>query len=253
MKKRRDIELATPGTTDAEPQTTPVAGEQYHEVTPPPQDDSLVAEIILVLAAGYTAKKTLGLLLNILTPYGVTKEVLIGVLRVAARGSATVPNAPKGFGGDGGVTLRAARTQERAYRAAYILNAAMRVQKEVEHDKTIRTALADESLNYRRHESARKGRLSAVARVEQDAKKFGPLLGWYLNPLKNNEIECITANGHNFYADEGTVIGYPGAVHPFCGCKSGPPHEGAGLVNDAVAGILKHVPAKKTYKLRSSS
>lgn len=248
--RRQEIALANPPQDDYSPQINQTT-QTVHEVAPPPEDDAIVAAIITVLLAGYAAKRTLFALTDILAPFGITQEAISAAFVLSKRGTVALPNAPRDIAP--GIKLRGERTKEVAFRAAYIMNASKRIQADLSKHKPIKVALAEESLNYRRHESARKGRLSAAARVQESADRFGPLLGWYLNPLLNNEIECITANGHNFYADEGTLIGLPGAVHPNCGCKAGPPIAGAGLVNDAVSAIIRHVPAKRLVRLRSVS
>jgi hypothetical protein len=63
-----------------------------------------------------------------------------------------------------------------------------------------------------------------------------------LNPLLNNEAECIAANGHNFYAEHGTVIGLPGSVHNRCGCYAGPPWTGAAMVDDVFRNLTALKP-----------
>jgi len=130
--------------------------------------------------------------------------------------------------------MKAAARTEVYYRAAYIMNAVDRIAADLDEGQSLREAIRAERHIFTQHQAARRGRLKAVARAHIAAARFGPLLGWYIDPMLNNEAECIAANGHNFYADLGTVIGYPGAVHPHCGCVAGPPHAGAGLVDDAL-------------------
>lgn len=200
-----------------------------------PPNDATTQKVVAVLAAGYAVDKTAHLLAGVLSPLGITTTAVVAALQLAGDGTAHKPNARlAGHGLASGVKLRGVRQQELAFRAAYIVNAARRIQADLRSGKSLRDALAAERVNFERHESARKGRLDAAAQVQRSANEFGPLLGWYLNPLLNNEPECEAANGHNFYADEGTIIGYPGSVHPNCGCVAGPPHPGARLVDEAV-------------------
>lgn len=115
----------------------------------------------------------------------------------------------------------------------------------------LKIALADENLLYQRHEQARKGRLRAAAQTASASKKYGQLLGWYLDPSLNNDAECIAANGNNYYARTGTVIGWPGSVHPNCGCTPGPPHANGGMVNDVINQMAKsNKRIAKVYHLK---
>jgi hypothetical protein len=227
--------------------TSPPA--QYHTVQNAPQSDKDVLAIAAVLAAGYGISKLTQALVPMLSGYNLSSNAIQMALGLSNRGSAALPNAAPALHGlsKSPAALKGVRNQELYFRAAYVLNAAKRIQADLNDDKTIRVALADESLNYVKHENARKGRLSAAAKVARHAELFGNLLGWYLDPTLNNEIECITADGNNFYADTGTIIGYPGSVHPNCGCISGPPHDNAGMVDDAVATILVDPSGKKFH------
>lgn len=222
------------------------------DVSTPPTDDETVQHIVEILIAGYTLEKTIKLLAKLLSPFGITAAAIRPALSLAH--TAHMPNARlKAHGlAEGSSLTTQARYNDLYYRAAYILNASRRIQADLKQGKPLRVALSDESLHYRQHEQARRGRLDAAARVTKAAKMFGPLLGWYLNPLLNNEAECIAANGHNFYAHEGTVIGFPGSVHPHCGCKAGPPIPGAAMVNDILSNVTA-IGRKFKVKARKSA
>lgn len=191
---------------------------------------------------------------------GVSKEVADAVAALAKAGTVTRPNARRN-GHPLTTPIRLERDREALYRGAYLLKAAERVQASVDSGKSLKEALNAESRFYNAHEAARKARLQAVTHTQRVAMRFGApvdvqgahrtLVGWYLNPLLKNDPECIAANGHNFYAEEGTVIGFPGAVHLNCGCTAGPPIDGASMVNDALRGVvtLGHVSNKPTYTL----
>lgn len=192
---------------------------------------------------------------------GISREVAEAVAALAGKGTAVRPNARR-RGMPLSLGMRIERDREALYRGAYLLKAAERVQASVDAGKSLREALNAESPYYVAHEKARRGRLDAVTEAHRIAMRLGTvvqtpegttrtLLGWYLDPLLKNDPECVAANGHNYYAEEGTVIGYPGAVHLHCGCKSGPPIEGAGMVNDAVRGVvtLGLVSKKPAYPL----
>lgn len=218
------------------------------DVSTPPTDNETVQHIAEILIAGYVLEKTIKLLVKYLTPLGITAAAIRPALGLADHGTKHLPN---GKGPASSLTSQA-RYNDLYYRAAYIYNASRRIQADLNRGKPLRVALSDESLHYRQHEQARRGRLDAAARVTKAAKMFGPLLGWYLNPLLNNEAECIAANGHNFYADEGTVIGLPGSVHPKCGCKAGPPIPGAKMVNEVLSNVTA-IGRKFKIKTRKSA
>lgn len=234
------VDLAGSVATEPQgPQTKPI--RPTHTITPPPQNDPRVREIMALLLAGGTIA-TLAVGLSVLLP-----DVSMPNLR-AVVGLALSESALPALSSGAGDAETVARAQELAMRAAYIQAAAERLEKAEQAGKPTRTALADESLLYRRHRNAQFGRTSAARKVDQAARDFGDTLGWYLNPLLNNEIECIKANGHNFKASEGTVIGWPGAVHPHCGCVAGPPIPGAGWVNDSVKPVLLDTSGRRIYR-----
>ena len=223
--------------------------QKAHPVQPPPQDDETVRNVALILAAGGTFVATVAGLKALLAPLGVSDEAIQAALGLANHGTSHRPNGR--LDGTGLRTstgpIKTARDSELYYRASYLLNASQRIERSLSRGEPIRVALADESTFYRAHERARENRLKSAAKVYNAARLWGNLLGWYLNPLLNNDPECIAADGHNFYADEGTVIGLPGSVHPHCGCTAGPPIEGAPLVNQVLANVIRLAPAKRHH------
>lgn len=184
-------------------------------------------------------------LIALLKPYGIKPTAIRMALGLthfeggSRKGTAHSPNARlKGHNATLTGDVLRYRDAEVYYRAAYVANAAQRIQRSLDSGATEQEALRREAPHYQSHEHARKGRLESAAQVQTAARIFGwpqergHLVGWYLNPLLNNEAECIAASGHNFYAEEGTVIGLPGSVHNNCGCYAGPPWAGSSLVND---------------------
>lgn len=239
-----EINLSGPVATEPQgPQTTPI--RPTHTVQPPPQNDPTVRHIAELLLAATTIAG-LAAALSFLFP-SISAAHLLSLAGLARESPAET--APAGAG----PAESAAGTHELLMRAAYVLAAAQRLDKADKAGTPVRTALSDESLLYQRHRSAQTGRMQAALKVDLAARDFGDTLGWYLNPLLNNEIECIKANGHNFKASEGTVIGWPGAVHPHCGCTAGPPIPGAGWVNDSVRPILMDTSGKRLYPHRRRS
>lgn len=197
------------------------------------QDDptvSTAAKILLAYASYEAATAALAVLLK---PFRIGVEAIASVLLLTERGTNHRPR-PRGFHPE----ARGAANNEVYYRAAYVVRAARRIQADLDAGLDLQTAIGHEQRYWRAHESQRRVRQEAVKRDLRNARDFGPILGWYLNPLLNNEAECIAANGHNFDAVAGTIIGRPGTVHAGCGCTSGPPIEGAGWVDDAVADVV---------------
>lgn len=250
--------------------TTPV--QPVHEVPPPIEDDQLATAIAAILMSGATAAVMLGAIQALLAPLGISKQAVLLAYSVTAGRQSPVP----GVGPRGGVAgvetridvlpnnkpsaqglsastdvMRAARAREAHYRAAYMAKAAGRIHHELVSGTPVRTALADESLHYRSHAKARRNRLDTAGGVAKNALIFGDLLGWYRDPFSNSEAECIAASGNNFSATKGTLIGFPGAVHPHCRCHSGPPHEGGRMVNDVLQGRIS-IAAPRLYSVKSA-
>lgn len=224
---------------------------------PPPDEDLTTQQIVAVLLAGYSLKRAAGALSAIVP--GISLAVWTTVLSRTGGTSGHTAHAPlNAFELEprslGAQVARSVARREAFYRGAYIGRAVARVQRAVNDGKTLVSAMRDELPQFRKHEAARRWRLHAGADVGRAAERFGPLLGWYLDPLVNNEPECIVANGHNFYATQGTVIGEPGTVHRFCACHAGPPIPGAGMVNDAIAASRQVLfEAPKKYGLKAAS
>jgi hypothetical protein len=184
--------------------------------------------------------------------------VVEAILHMVKQGTAHRPNAILALHGARlGPDIVKVKDRDLHFRAAYVCNAALRVQRHMDDGESLTEALSDERRFFAMHEQARKGRLKSAAQVQTAAQFFGreehdgTLVGWYLNPLLNNEAECIAANGHNFYAEHGTVIGLPGSVHNGCGCYAGPPWEGAAMVDEVFRNLtaLKPVSHAK-FKLK---
>jgi hypothetical protein len=221
-----------------------------HAVQPPPQTSTLVRNVAIILAS-YASIAAMAEGIEVLT--GASRSVLVAAIGLTQRGSAARPRprmAAHGlhYASESAQLARDAADDDLYFRAAYVLSATQRMQEAIGGGKTLPEAVADEARWQAAHEAARRGRLDAAAKVAAAATKHGNLLGWYLDPDLNNEIECILASGNNFYADRGTVIGLPGSVHPRCGCHAGAPHEAGGMVDDAVAPVLTSAPAR-LYRL----
>lgn len=249
---------------------TAVRPQERHILTPKPDADTTVRAVGRVLAAGARIKRysadfaaEVSAIAHLLKPFGITPEAVRMALGLThqegggRRGTAHVPNARHAdYGSVLDDQVKSVRDTEVYYRAAYLCNAAQRIQRAMNDGATPIEALRREVPYYKAHEEARKGRLNAVAQVQTAARMFGQkddrgtLVGWYLNPLLHNEVECLTADQHNFYAEEGTMIGLPGSVHNRCGCYAGPPVQGATLVNDALVNVVAFKRSRPKFKLK---
>jgi hypothetical protein len=223
-------------------------------VAPPPQSMPLVQKVAAILLAGYTLKKTTDALLALLAPYGVSRKAVQAALSLAK--TAHKPHALITRGGlapsraasaPAQISRKAAATDV-YYRAAYVIKASNRMQKSLDNGDTIGAALAKESVWFDAHRQARHKRLDAAAKVARATIVHGPLLGWYRNIELDSDIDCRVADGNNFYATEGTVIGMPGSVHPRCGCEAGPPHPTGGMVNDVLGDTLGRMAPSSATK-----
>lgn len=198
----------------------------------------------------------------LLTRRGISREVADAVNSLVGKGTATRPNARR-RGMPMTMAIRLERDREALYRGAYVLNAARRMQEAVDAGTPLQQALANEQRYFAQHEIARKRRLDMSVMAQRIGMRFGEpvtdpngasrtLIGWYHNPMIANDEECLAASGNNFYAEEGTIIGFPGAVHVNCGCYAGPPIPGAAMVNDVLRGVASIAHARKpAYTLKS--
>lgn len=259
-----DIDLARLGIARRE------RPEMKHVVPVPVDHDATVRAIADVFLTSARFKRLHGdfrqevlELERLLAPYGLRRTAIrmaLGLTHKEGGGRRGTAHAPNARLAEHHATLegqvREVRDYDIYFRAAYVANAAHRMQRSMGEGLTPKEALDKERTYYKMHEEARKGRLNAAAQVQRAALLFGQkeergtLVGWYLNPLLNNEIECITANGHNFYAEEGTVIGLPGSVHNRCGCYAGAPIEGASLVNEALHNVVSFKRSRPKFKLK---
>lgn len=246
-------------------------GIQRVPVPPPIDSDPTVRAIakILLVSARY---KTLPAemraqkrgLTALLEPWGVSEDAVGLALLLThtkggyARGTAHRPNARRAYGADGSGVVGEARDREVYMRSAYLANAAKRMQRGLDAGLDKREVLKSEQRHYLAHEKARRQRLEAAAQVQVSGKSYGVQdedgsvwLGWYHNPFLDNDAECLAASGHNFDAAKGTVIGFPGSVHPGCGCYAGPMHIGAGTVDEALRKVVRIQKTKPQFKLKT--
>lgn len=235
------------------PPQSPPPTATYHQHPAPPQDDETIKHIAEILLAAYAIHETVEGLAVLLAPFGWPKTAIAAALGLAGRGTSHRPNARlKGSGVPSAKptgVVKDVRDTELYYRAAYVFNAARRIASSLKGGETIKEAIQEEAPNTRAHEQARRNRLNIASKMQQKASMFGPLLGWYRDPTSASETECFEADGNNFDVNEGTVIGFPGSVHPNCHCVAGPPHPNGGMVNDAVRVRLQPT-ISRTFKLK---
>lgn len=120
-------------------------------------------------------------------------------------------------------------------RAQYILNAARRLQREADEQKSlpggsklsiakaIIRGLKQEARYYDLHLNASREREVRAYTVDAAASQWGDKLGWHATMDDRTSHECRQAHGKNFLIHKRPGIGWPGMVHPTCRCKAGPP------------------------------
>ncbi|MGE5612692.1 MAG: hypothetical protein ACM3UO_00255 [Bacillota bacterium] len=241
---RYDVDLAAPALQDT--QTYSQSSDTHvHPIQQPPSNDATVALIAGVLLAGGSIAAIVAALTPVLAAWKISPKAIEIALGMARNGTNHRPNARlAGLGASLDPTISGGKDAELMYRAAYLANAAKRLQTSLNEGKTPREAITLEWPNFQAHEAARKNRQESMSRAQTMAAtlgqkdEHGTLLGWYRSPFSNSETECRLADGNNFYYEDGTKIGYPGSVHPNCHCKAGPPIPGAPLVDDVLGRVV---------------
>lgn len=135
-----------------------------------------------------------------------------------------------------GPAARAMATAEPAYRAAYLVNAAVRVREAMGTGKTLDEAVTAERRFAALHLEAQANRARAAAQVDRMAARTrSAVLGWQATKDARTTPECRAADGKNFSIFAPPLIGLPGMTHPQCRCKAVRAFVGAGFV-DGVTG-----------------
>lgn len=214
----------------------------------PPSDSTLVHQIgdLLLIGAGIVA--TVAAIKVLLSPLKLAEETVEAAVKLALRvGPLTIDptNMPGSvFKADGGQGEAARNTRESEvyYRAAYLLNAAKRIERN-RKVKGLRSAVKDERRFFLQHRDAQSRRLEAARTVDVAAAVYGPTLGWHATNDNRTSAECKAAHGRNFPVGRRPAIGYPGTVHPNCRCRPGAPFEGAAMLP------LSRRPPRRTRKV----
>lgn len=160
-------------------------------------------------------------------------------------------DADRPLPGPAGAGKRAEEAHEAgpAYRAAYLVRAAERVQRAVaDPERTAADALATEQQQYlRRHLDAQLARERNAMRLDAARDAYGDTLGWYAQLDERTTAECRAADGKNFRPGNPPTVGLPGVgPHVGCRCYAGPPHEGAETMRGhgtSVHPVVQKVPA----------
>jgi SPP1 gp7 family putative phage head morphogenesis protein len=111
------------------------------------------------------------------------------------------------------------------YHVSFLISSARRITEKMQMNKPFEKA---ETTYDKQHHNANDVRQKAF----KQAKSQGTIVGWYAHYDSKTSPACRLANGNNFDAMQGTVIGYPGSVHPHCRCFAGPPHPNGRWVDD---------------------
>lgn len=218
--------------------TQPAAPQQPTQ-TASQRDRQVIAGIAAVLAAGAAASVAGATIARLLAPLKIRPEASRGALAVATRvtgkGSRSTAAGP---------AEKVTATGQNAYRAAYILAAARRIDAAVSaangdpaaQRAALAAALQTEARYAAQQLQAQDNRVASARAVDAVARKVpGPLLGWKAVMDSKTSAECAAANGRSFPADRPPLIGWPGAVHPHCRCVPTKPYAGARLVDDIPA------------------
>jgi hypothetical protein len=170
---------------------------------------------------------------SVLGVYGITQAVIAAGVYLVMK--ARVPGVPAG------PAASAIAIAQMNFRAAYLVNAVVRLQNSVNAAVSLSDALGTEARFYGLHVKAQDNRADSARRVDQvSGGDPDQLLIWDATLDKNTTPECAAADGLTFTASTPPIIGYPGAVHVQCRCDSepAPPGYAAPHVNTAMTPAL---------------
>lgn len=218
--------------------TQPAAPQQPTQ-TASQRDRQVIAGIAAVLAAGAAASVAGATIARLLAPLKIRPEASRGALAVATRvtgkGSRSTAAGP---------AEKVTATGQNAYRAAYILAAARRIDAAVSaangdpaaQRAALAAALQTETRYAGQQLQAQDNRTASARAVDAVSRKHpGPLLGWKAVLDERTSPDCRAASGRNFSPTRPPAIGLPGAVHNACRCRAVAPFANAKLVDDIPA------------------
>lgn len=160
--------------------------------------------------------------------------------------------------------LQAMHRANLMHRAAYLVSAARRLSRPFRGPRLgmgdrLKATIETEKRYLAQHLDAVSNRVRAaeqvgqamrvqskrVARINETngvpGRPSSSLLGWYAVMDERTSAECRRAHGRNFDPRQIPMIGFPGAVHPHCRCRPGPPHRTDARVEELPADITRAV------------
>lgn len=229
--------------------TTTTEAQQVAAVTQPPvQTPSKTQQLLQLIAAALvlygTYKAAAAALKAAFLPFKVGVEALEAAIKIAMALSYHLGTGVWTTVISVEVTPELLmRRQVTLYRAAYVKQAAQRIQQDLDAGVSLEEATRKEARFAQMHLYAQQARVAAAKQVQAAQKRYGDILGWYSVMDSRTSPECAAANGHNFSALKMPVIGYPGAVHPRCRCHVGPKHQSTLTVDEAIWGFEERTVA----------
>lgn len=164
-------------------------------------------------------------------PAGLMRRmVALGITPRAARAAAKMTMQPaltgrRRYGSPsstpGMSTSRAVAADEPKMRAAYLLNAAERLDQ-ADRDGAFVPARRMERSYLAAHSYAGRNRARAAAELDRVAAEHGPWLVWRTQRDSRVDPECGALEGTVFTIDNLPKGQIPGAVHPRCRCRAEP-------------------------------
>lgn len=210
---------------------------------PPPVESSNADEVIAALGALLVAGTTVAAVKTLLgTLQGVpaaTGRLIFGQRKLAKLLGKKVTDP--GQKATTAARIRHLGAQEQAKaRAAYIVRATLRLAAAhaTKDAAIIAAAQAQEDQYLAAHGKAAAERQTAVNDLITAVGKTKPdsdgriLMGWYAEQFPCPV--CLAVDGTNFDVFDPPLIGWPGWVHPHCGCHAGAPYSTDLMTNDVI-------------------
>lgn len=193
-----------------------------------------VERVAMVLAAGVPIAAMVSLLAGLLAAFGVTVPVVQAALYLVLRARRAIPSPSHP-----GAAVQATLRTESFYRAAYLVNAAVRLQNAANATGSLQQAMLLERRYHQLHLQAQANRRAVAERVDRVGR--AGLAGWRSVMDARTSPECAAADGRNFDVAHPPVIGYPGTVHLHCRCKAVAPFPGAPSVDAALTAMPRRL------------
>lgn len=186
-----------------------------------PSEEQVLAAMVVVMLSAQAPPATAGALVSLLSSLAVPSTAAVDAVGLWLPHFEHLPEAT----GPGSSWQR--RT-EVVRRCQYLVKAARRLMAGGTLDAE-RRYLAQ-------HLAAVRARKEAVAQVDAQARRHGPVLGWYAIRDSRTDPICRALDGTNFEAAKPPAVGYPGSLHGgTCRCKAGAPYPSAISADEAFA------------------